>query len=81
MRPKKLAEGEEAPKPEFDALPTDAAKSLEELIDLRFRDLLSLASDSAALTGALKAATEWIRVKRTGEEDKEYGSAYRRGVN
>ena len=50
-----------------DALPSEAG-TLEELIDLRFRDVLSLASDAKELVKALEAASAWVRIRRDVKE-------------
>ena len=74
------AKGEDAPpqepKPSVDALPVQAG-SLEELIDLRFRDVLSLASDAKELVKALEAASAWVKIRRDVKEP-EWGGQLQR---
>jgi hypothetical protein len=57
----------EEPRPSVAALPSQAG-TLEELIDLRFRDVLSLASDAKELVKALEAASAWVKIRRDVKE-------------
>ena len=58
-----------------DALPSEAG-TLENLIDLRFRDVLSLASDAKDLIKALEAASAWVKIRRDVKEP-EWGGQLR----
>ena len=62
---------------EGDALPDEKALipaypshagSLEDLIDERFKHLLSLSTDSKDLTKALEAASAWVKIRRDVKE-------------
>ena len=74
----------EEPKPTVPArsvpetLPSEAG-TLEELIDLRFRDVLSLASDAKELVKALEAASAWVKIRRDVKEP-EWGGQLGRTI-
>lgn len=62
-------------------MPWDA-ETLEEVIDRRFKALLSLCSDSKDLTKALEAAAKWMAVKHElrGGEAEGWGARLKGGT-
>lgn len=58
----------------------DAAMSLDQIIDQRFKDLLTMGLEPKHLTDALKAATEWYKVKQLAEAGDGYGAKLGRGT-
>ena len=65
--------------PPMDARP-EGAMALGDIIEQRFKDLLSLSCEPKQLTDALKAATEWWKIKREAEAGEGYGSKLGRGT-
>lgn len=71
----------DVPLDDLDLIPPRPATSrLEDLIDLRFQDVLSRASDPKELVAALKVATDWVKVRHGLDADKGWGSALGRTV-
>ena len=68
----------DVPLDDLDLIPPRPATSrLEDLIDLRFQDVLSRASDPKELVAALKVAIDWVKVR--GDQEG-WGSALKRTV-
>lgn len=59
--------------------PSDAAL-LPDIIDRRFKDLIAMGLSPKELTDALKAATEWFKVKKESEQGDGYGSRLGKGT-
>lgn len=57
----------------------DKALPLDELIDKRSKDLLSMAVEPKQLTDALKVVMEWWKMKHAPNPDEEYGSGFGKG--
>lgn len=77
--PKAESEARPPTIPPLDVMPTDAMP-LGDMIDKRFKDLLSLSCEPKQLTDALKAATDWWKIKREAESSEGYGSKLGRGT-
>ena len=65
--------------PEDAVMPTDALP-LGDIIDRRFKALLSLACEPKQLTDALKAATEWWKVKKASDTGEGWGANLKGGT-
>ncbi len=65
--------------PPMDERP-EGAMALGDIIDQRFKDLLSLSCEPKQLTDALKAATDWYKVKRDADQGEGYGSKLGKGT-
>lgn len=65
-------EAAKAELPILPSLPDDAP--LNDVIDQRFRQLFTLCTDPKDLTAALKAATDWVKVKTEQEAGGQWGT-------
>ena len=65
--------------PPLDERP-EGAMTLRQIIEQRFKDLLSLSCEPKQLTDALKAATDWWKATRDADLGEGYGSKLGRGT-